>query len=291
MGRKGTGNYKDRNRYTIFSLWDTYRTIHPFLTLIYPEKQSEIIKTMIDMYNENGYLPKWELAGNETYMMVGDPAVPVIVDSYIKGIHDFDIEKALEAFLKPTLLNDKEKAPPIRAGYHELLKYHYIPFEQNVNDDWWVWGPVSTTLEYCFSDWAISQLAKELGRKNYYNEFLLRSGYYKNLFDSSSLFIRPRLKNGSWLTPFDAEATEGSGDWAGSGGPGYVEGNAWNYTWFVPHDVDGLIKLFGGEDIFAEKLSRAFEENYFTINNEPDISYPYLFTYIKGQEKKDKGTC
>lgn len=284
MGRKGTGKYDNRNRYTVFSLWDTYRTLHPFLTLVFPERQSEIIKTMLDMYDENGYLPKWELAGNETYMMVGDPAVPVIADSYIKGIHDFDINKAMEAMLKPVLLKDGESAPPVRAGYHQLLKYHYIPFEQDTSDAWWVWGPVSTTLEYSFSDWSISQFAKKDGRQDIYKEFLKRSDYYKNLFDKSTLFMRPKRENGEWLTPFDSLVVEGSGDWAGSGGPGYVEGNAWNYTWFVPGDIKGLIKLFGGENNFSNKLLRAFKENHFTINNEPDISYPYLFTYIDGKE-------
>ena len=286
MGRKGIGNYSNRNRYSVFSLWDTYRTLHPFLTLFYPERQSEIIKTMIDMYKENGFLPKWELAGNETYMMVGDPATTVIADSYIKGIRDFNIDTTLKAMLKPASLTEDEPAPPIRAGYHQLLKYKYIPFEQNHNDDWWVWGPVSTTLEYCFSDWTISQLAKYLGKEDLYNEFLNRSFNYKNLFDKQTLFMRPKLKNGNWLVPFDSLAKEGSGDWGGSGGPGFVEGNAWNYTWFVPHDIPGLIKLFGGEKIFSNKLQRAFSEKHFTIDNEPDISYPYLFSYIKGEESK-----
>ncbi len=284
MGRKGIGKYKDRFRYSVFSLWDTYRTLHPFLTLVYPERQSEIVKTMIDMYKENGYLPKWELAGNETYMMVGDPATPVIADSYLKGIKDFDINQALDAMLKPALLKSDEKAPPIRAGYHELLKYGYIPFEQDTSEAWWVWGPVSTTLEYCFSDWAISQLSKSLDKNNYYNLFLKRSLLYKNLFDTSSLFMRPKLKNGSWLTPFNPLVTEGSGSWGGSGGPGYVEGNAWNYTWSVPYDIPGLIELFNNDRAFGDKLLKAFSEGYFTINNEPDIFYPYLFTYVKGKE-------
>ena len=285
MGRKGIGNYKSRKRYTIFSLWDTYRTLHPFLTLVFPERQLEMVNTILDMYVENGYLPKWELIGNETYMMVGDPAAPVITDSYIKGIKDFDYNRALEAMLKPVIISESGTAPPVRAGYHQFLKYKYIPFEQDYTEDWWVWGPVSTTLEYCFSDWTISKLAKELNKKDYYEIFSERSKYYKNLFDKSTLFMRPKLKSGEWLSPFDSLATEGSGDWAGSGGPGYVEGNAWNYTWFVPHDIKGLIDLFGNENIFAEKLLRSFDENHFTINNEPDIAYPYLFTYLKGKEK------
>lgn len=284
MGRKGIGNNKERNHYTVYSLWDTYRTLHPFLTLVYPERQSEMIKTMIDMYHQNGFLPKWELAGNETYMMVGDPAVPVISDSYIKGIMDFDVEAAYSAMLKPVLLSENEKAPPVRAGYHEFIGYKYIPFEQDRTEEWWVWGPVSTALEYCFSDWSIAQLSGVLNRENYYKLFLERSEYYRNLFDRQTLFMRPKLRNATWLTPFDSLTIEGSGDWAYSGGPGYVEGNAWNYTWFVPHDIPGLIELFGSEEKFSAKLLRSFTEKHFTINNEPDINYPYLFNYVKGKE-------
>ncbi|MFZ2324315.1 MAG: GH92 family glycosyl hydrolase [Ignavibacteriaceae bacterium] len=286
MGRSGIGQYFDRNRYSVFSLWDTYRTLHPFLTLIYPEVQSEMIKTMIDMYKESGYLPKWELAGIETYMMVGDPASIVIADSYVKGITDFDMETAFDAMLKPAMLQQNEKAPPIRAGYHELLQYGYIPFEQDWSFDWWVWGPVSTTLEYCLSDFAISQMSRKLGNSELADEFYNRSLLYKNLFDSNTKLIRPKMKNGDWMEPFDEFAIDGSGDWVWAGGPGYVEGNAWNYTWFVPHDISGLIKFFGNDKEFSNKLYESFTTRQFTINNEPDIAYPYLFRYVRGEEHR-----
>lgn len=286
MGHAGTGKYVGRDRYTVFSLWDTYRTLHPLLTLVYPERQSAIVQTMIDMYKESGWLPKWELAGNETYMMVGDPAAPVIADSYVKGINDFDIQTAYAAMRKPADLTTEKSAPPIRAGYHEYLQYHYIPFEQDTTEAWWVWGPVSTTLEYCFADWAIAQMAEQLEKKSDAQMFLERSRYYRNLFDATIQFIRPRLKSGTWLKPFDPLQTEGSGSWSGSGGPGYVEGNAWNYTWFVPHDVIGLIDLFGGKTAFVNKLQECFDNGQFTITNEPDIAYPYLFTYIPGEEPR-----
>jgi len=286
MGRNGIGKYTDRKRYSVFSLWDTYRTLHPFYNIVYPEIQSEIIKTMVDMYKESGYLPKWELTGIETYMMVGDPTSIVIADSYIKGIRDFEVETAFEAMLKPAMLKQNEKAPPIRAGYHELLQYGYIPFEQDWSTDWWVWGPVSTTLEYCLSDYAISKMARILDKSEVAEEFYNRSLLYKNLFDPITKLIRPKLKNGNWIEPFDQFAIDGSGDWAWSGGPGYVEGNAWNYTWFVPHDVAGLIKLFGGENEFSNKLYESFTNKQFTINNEPDIAYPYLFRYVKGDEHR-----
>ncbi len=286
MGRKGTGNYKNRNRYSVFSLWDTYRTLHPFLTLVYPERESEIVRTMIDMAKENGYLPKWELAGNETYMMVGAPADIVIADTYIKGVRDFDADSALSFMIKPALLDRNEKAPPVRAGYHELLQYGYIPFEQNWNEDWWVWGPVSTTLEYCFSDYSIAKLSEVLHKPEYSELFSDRSSFYKNLFDDSTHFFRPRSEKGNFITPFDSTSTEGSGDWAGSGGPGYVEGNARDYAFYVPFDVKGMIELYGGRSGFYNKLNYYFENNFFSLNNEPEMFYPYLFTYFPGEESR-----
>jgi predicted alpha-1,2-mannosidase len=284
MGRKGTGNYKKSNRYSVFSLWDTYRTLHPLLTLLYPERESEIVATMIDMSHENGYLPKWELAGNETYMMVGDPADIVIADSYIKGIRDFDGAEALAEMMKPGLLESNQQAPPVRAGYHQLLAYGYIPIEQNWNDEWWVWGPVSTTLEYCYSDWAIAQMSKVLNRTNDYNMFLRRSSVYKNLYDSATTFFRPKSVSGQFAVPFDSLATEGAGDWKGAGGPGYVEGNAWDYAFYVPFDVERLINLYGGPSKFYKRLDRYFNGRHFSLNNEPAMSYPYLYAYINGKE-------
>lgn len=284
MGRSGVGRYSGRDRYSVFSLWDTYRTVHPLLTLLFPERQSAIVKTMIDMYKESGWLPKWELAGNETHMMAGDPAVPVIADSYVKGITDFDTRTALDAMKKPAEHAGEPDALPARPGYHEYLQYKYIPFEQNTEKPWWVWGPVSNTLEYCLDDWAFAQMAGKMNETALAQEYLRRSLFYRNLYDSTSRFIRPRMRNGDWLTPFDPLATEGSGTWSGSGGPGYVEGNAWQYTWFVPHDIAGLANLFGGKEFFIDKLTQCFDRRYFTINNEPDIAYPYLFTYFPGEE-------
>ena len=288
MGRRGVGKNTDRERYTVFSLWDTYRTVHPFLTLLYPERQAAIISTMIDMQKESGWLPKWELAGNETYMMVGDPAVPVIADSYVKGLRDFDVGGGYEAMMKQSLATPDASTRAIRPGYDEYLRYGYIPFEQDTLKEWWVWGPVSTTLEYCLADWTMSQMAVGLGRGAEANELERRSQSYRNLFDPETRMVRPRRKDGSWLLPFDPVQTEGSGSWSGSGGPGFVEGNAWQYTWFIPHDIAGLTQLFGGPQAFVRGLNACFEEGHFTINNEPDIAYPYLFTYVHGEEHRTR---
>jgi predicted alpha-1,2-mannosidase len=285
FGRRGTGHYENRTRYSVFSLWDTYRTLHPLLSLIYPEKQSGIVNTLVDMYKESGWLPKWELAGNETHMMVGDGAVPVIVDSYFKGIRDFDTLAAYEAMKKQgTLLGPESE--PARPGYSDYVKYAYIPFTGDTTNAWWVWGQVSTTLEYCFSDWTFSRFAAAMGKSDDARLFARRSLYYKNLFDEKSGFFRPRKADGNWVSPFDPLATEGSGTWGGSGGPGFVEGNAWQYGWFVPHDLHGLARLYGGYERCAARLDACFAGGNFTINNEPDIAYPYLFTYFPGHESR-----
>jgi len=283
MGRSGVGRYRDRSRYGVFSLWDTYRTLHPLLTLVYPERQAEMVQTMIDMYKESGWLPKWELIGNETHLMVGDPAVQVIADTYLKGLRDFDTVTAYEALRKHgTNLGDGSEAT--RPGYQDYLTLGYIPVDQDTSRPWWVWGPVSTTLEYCVADWSFGRFAKSIGNAADANEFDRRSKFYVNLFNLTTAFLRPRRSDGSWLEPFDPTSLEGSCSWPGSGGPGYVEGNAWQYTWFVPHDVPGLCVRFGGADRCVQKLKKCFDNGQFNIANEPDLAYPYLFTYFPGHE-------
>jgi predicted alpha-1,2-mannosidase len=218
--------------------------------------------------------------------MVGDPAVPVIADTYLKGIRGYDTVLAYAAVKKAATHQGAEAARP---GYADQLSLGYIPYDQDTTQQWWVWGPVSSTLEYCYADWCISRMAEHMGHQEDAAEFRRRSLLYRNLFDHETTFLRPRKRDGSWLIPFDPAATEGSASWAGSGGPGYVEGSAWNYTWFVPHDIDGLITLFGSSDRFASKLERCFAESLFTVTNEPDIAYPYLFTYIPGKAHRTPG--
>jgi len=273
---------KGQNRYTVFSLWDTYRNLHSLLTLVYPERQSDMVQSMVDMYKESGWLPKWELAANETYIMVGDPAVAVIAETYLKGIKDFDVVTAYKAMLHNASLSIPNN--PIRPGLKNYLQYQYIPNDAKDTGRNFVWGSVATTLEYCYADWCIAQMAKAMGNKKDEKIFTARSLFYKNLFDTSTNFIRPKLKDGSWPTPFDATAIVGELNWNPSGGPGFVEGNAWQYTWMIPHDIKGLSKLMDGEKAFTEKLQRCFDENQFVLWNEPDMAYPFLFNYAKGNE-------
>ena len=271
---------KQKNEFNVFSLWDTYRNLHPFLTLVYPEMQIDMIRTMVNQANENGYLPKWELSADETYVMVGDPACIVIADAFVKGLTDFDAPSAFNAMIKSsTGLTDNK----IRPGIAQYLKLGFIPQD---NPGEWVWGSVSTSLEYYMADFAISQFAKALGKKDVASQYWKRSLGYKNYFDPQTTFLRPKNENGGWSTPFNPDTIKGSIPNANfpCGGIGYTEGNAWQYTFFVPHDIDGLKELMG-EKKFVEKLKACFDSpERFVLFNEPDMAYPYLFTYVKGSE-------
>ncbi len=264
---KNTGG---RNRYTVFSLWDTYRNVHPFLSLVYPNLQLDLLQSMLDMYRENGWLPKWELLSMETGVMVGDPATPVLNDTYVRGLTGFDSDLAYEAAHKAaTQLEDNKLRPGIT--YYDSLGY--IP-ENAVGFG----GTVSTTLEYNIADWNLAQLAKALGKEADYKYFLKRSHSYRNYFDPETGMLRPRMEDGQWLAPFNPEAGKNFEPVIG-----FIEGNAWQYRFYVPHDIDGLIQLLGGEAKFLKALRACFETDNFDMANEPDITYPYLFNYVEGE--------
>lgn len=261
------------NRYTVFSLWDTYRNVHPFLSLVYPELQLDMVNSMLDMYRESGWLPKWELLGMETGVMVGDPATPVIADTWLRGLRDFDVEAAYKAAYKAaTQLQDNKLRPGIL--YYDSLGY--IPENNSAN----VWGTVSTTLEYNIADWNLAQLAQALGKTEDYKQFLNRSYTYRHYLDPRTGMLRPRMEDGSWLHPFDPEAGKNFEPVIG-----FVEGNAWQYRFYVPHDIEGLIKMLGGGDAFFEVLKACFDTDNFDMANEPDITYPFLYNYIPGKEQ------
>ncbi len=268
------------HRYTVFSLWDTYRDLLPFYTLIYPERQTDMLRSMVDMYKEGGSLPKWELASNETDVMVGDPAIPAIVDSYMKGFKDFDVEAAYEGMIKnATDTSDKS----FRYSNKQYVRNHgFIP--EDDQGDGFHWGSVSTSLEYNYADWCIAQMANKLNKTTDYNHYMEMAEGYKNYYDSTYKLLRPKNKDLSWLEPFHPDTTEGSKFWQYSGGPGYVEGNSWQYTWFVPHDIKGLIDLMGGGESFSKQLQKCFDTGNFIMANEPDMAYPYLFNYVPGSE-------
>ncbi|WP_026904383.1 GH92 family glycosyl hydrolase [Pedobacter glucosidilyticus] len=286
----------DYTRYSVFSLWDTYRTVHPLFTLLYPKQQRDMTQSMIDMYKEGKWLPKWELFGQESWVMVGDPASIVIADTYLKGIKDIDIKSAYEGMLKSGSYLKSQNY--LRPGLKEYLKYGYIPIDKRGGADstlfsfnnGYVWGPVSTSQEYYLSDFNISRIAKALGFKDDEKTYLERSNNFTTLFDDGLKFFRPKNSNGTWLTPFNPLDRTFDIRWEKSGGHGYVEGTAWIYRFFVPHNPQKLIALFGGNKPFKDSLDLLFSKKYFDITNEPDISYPYLYNYIEGEENNTSTT-
>ena len=257
--------------YTIFSLWDTYRNVHQLLTLVYPERQIDMVRTMLDMYREHGWLPKWELYGRETLTMEGDPSIPVIVDTWMKGLRDFDINLAYEAMYKSATLPGAENL--MRPDNDDYMSKGYVPLREQYDNS------VSHALEYYIADFALSRLAGALGKKEDAKLFYNRSLGYKHYYSKEFGTLRPILPDGTFYSPFNPKEGENF-----EPSPGFHEGNSWNYTFYVPHDVYGLARLMGGKKSFINKLQIIFDEGLYDPANEPDIAYPYLFSYFKGEE-------
>lgn len=267
-GEIGTTN---RNRYTVFSLWDTYRNVHQLMTLVYPERQMDMLHTMIDMYKEHGWLPKWELYGHETLTMEGDPSIPVLVDSWMRGLRDFDVETAYEAMRKGAVTPGSQNL--LRPDNDDYMQKGYVPLREKYDNS------VSHALEYYLADWNLSQFAQALGKTEDAKLFHQRSMGYKNYYSKEYGTFRPILPDGTFYSPFNP--LQGANF---ESNPGFHEGNAWNYTFYVPHDVEGLAKLMGGSTNFVNKLQNVFDKGYFDVANEPDIAYPHLFSHFKGEE-------
>lgn len=271
MANRETGK-TDGTRFTVFSFWDTYRNLHSLMSLVYPKQQSDMVKSMLNIYDESGWLPKWELNATETTTMVGDPAGIVLADTYLRGIQDFDIEKAYEAMLKSAtqLANN-----PLRPGIKDYIEKGYLTTKTTKS------GSVSTTQEYNISDFAIAQLAKTLGKKDDFKLFSKRSVSYRNLFDKEFNLLRPKNDDGSWYSPFNPNTGANF-----EKNMGFIEGNSWQYTFMVSHDAKALMKLMGGEKKYVQKLDEVFDKKQFDMANEPDIAYPYFYNYAKGYEWK-----
>ncbi len=260
--------------YTGLSLWDTFRAANPLYTLVAPEVANNIIRSMLAQYDEYGLLPIWPLCNSETNCMIGYHSIPVIVDAYMKGIRDFDAEKAFEAMKKSAMQNDFD--------IQHLQKYNYIPRDLAPTIS------VARTLEYAYDDWCIAQMAKDLGKTADYEYFSKRAEAYKNLFDTSTGFMRGKDSKGNFRTDFDPwNAVNANSD--------FIEGNSWQYTWFVPHDIEGLVNGMGGKKRFTERLDSLFtvssklDENtpmdvsgligQYAHGNEPSHHVAYLFNY------------
>ncbi|NPA36809.1 MAG: glycoside hydrolase family 92 protein [Chlorobi bacterium] len=264
-GLNGKVNKTDGfTRYTVFSLWDTFRANNPLFTITQPDRVNDFIRSFLAIYHEGGLLPVWELVGNETNCMIGYHAIPVITDAWKKGlITDIDGNELLVAMVK-SAMQDKN-------GLKELRKYGYIPADK-VNES------VSKGLEYAYDDWCIAEMAGILDNSDIYKQFIKRAGYYKNYYDPATGFMRGKLSNGKWKSPFDPLYSSHRTD-------EYTEGNAWQYSWFVPHDVSGLIKLHGSAQKFETMLDSLFsiKETIKGDNVSPDIS-GLIGQYAHGNE-------
>ncbi len=297
MGSHRTVKVKDGDtRYTIYSLWDTYRTLHPLFTLAYPEIQEQMCRSIMDMYRENGWLPQWELISRETHVMVGDPACIVLSDTYLKGIHYDDPDTILRAmvhnaehsYISPQWGNPE--VHHIRRGVIPYLVHDgWIPYDYKAEHKG-IWATVATTQEYNLADWNISQFARALHKDEIADTFAGRSQGFRHLYDPETKFFRQRYANGRWVEPFDPLSPYYEMPWQFSGGPGYCEGMAWHYDFFVPHDMPGVIKLMGGEEAFTGRLQRLFDSAYYEPSNEPDIAFPFLFNYVRGEEWRTQKT-
>ena len=283
MENEGVGKVPaGQNRYTVFSLWDTYRNLHQLMTLLYPERQLDMVRSMIGIYEEWGWMPKWELYGRETFTMEGDPAIPVIADTWFKGLKDFDIETAYQAFIKSATTPGAQNR--MRPDVDPYIERGYIPlgvFAADLSGD----NAVSHALEYYIADHALSLLADSLGHKEDAARFKAASLGYKHYYCPEYGTLRPLMMDGSFYSPFNPRQGENF-----ETAPGFHEGSAWNYTFYVPHDVPGLAKLMGGKKKFVDKLQMVFDEGLYDPANEPDIAYPYLFIYFKGEEWRTQKT-
>lgn len=239
-------NAPDKTHYSTFSLWDTYRAAHPFYTLVQQKRTAAFINSMLRQYETYGYLPIWQLWGEENYCMIGNHAIPVIVDAFFKGIPGVDYQKAYEA-VKASSTTSHRNSP-----FGILDKYGYFPEDLQTQS-------VSLTLEIAYDDWCVAQMAKKLGHEDDYRFFLNRSGDYKNLFDKTIGFFRAKDSKGNWIEPFNPLA------YGGNGGFPFTEGNAWQYLWYVPQDVPSFIDLMGGDQKFVAKL-----DTFFTLEAKPE---------------------
>ena len=266
--------------YTTLSLWDTYRALHPLMTIVQPEMVDKVVNSMLSIYHQQDMLPLWPLLSGETNQMPGYSSVPVIADAYLKGFTGFDAEEALQA-MKATATYEKQKGIP------HVLEKEYIPADK-------VHEATSIAMEYAVDDWGIAAMAHKMGKYEEAATYAKRAHYYKNYFDSSIHFIRPKLEDGSWRTPYDpARSIHTVGD--------FCEGNGWQYTFFAPQDPYGLIGLFGGDKPFTAKLDNFFTNNdsmgegassditgligQYAHGNEPSHHVAYLYAYAGEQWK------
>lgn len=269
--------------YSTFSLWDTYRAAHPLYTLLQPKRNADFVNSMLSHYQSYGYLPIWHLWGQENYCMIGNHAIPVVVDAVLKGLSDIDANLAYEAVKNSSLIKHTN------SPFDVWEKYGYMP--ENIQTQ-----SVSITLEMAFDDWCVAQLAQKLEKTDDYNRFIARSAYYKNLYNPQTHFFQSKDDKGIWIEPFDPFK------YGANGGNPFTEGNAWQYYWYVPQNIPDLIALTGGDKAFVAKLDEFFSNEYhvelngnisgligqYAHGNEPSHHVAYLYNYAGQPAKTQK---
>ena len=273
----------NETHYTTFSLWDTFRASHPLYTLLEPERVTDFVKSMIRQYEYYG-LPIWQLWGQDNYCMIGNHSIPVITDAILKGIPGIDMEKAYEA-----VYNSSVTSHP-NSPFEVWEKYGFMP--ENIQTQ-----SVSITLEQAFDDWCVAQLAAKLNKDTDYQRFHKRSEYYRNLFHPKTKFFQSKNDKGEWIEPFDPY------QYGGNGGHPFTEGNAWQYFWYVPHNIQALMELTGGTKAFEQKLDTFFTSTYkseqmnhnasgfvgqYAHGNEPSHHVAYLYNFAGQPWKTQK---
>jgi len=272
----------DNQMYSTFAFWDTYRAANPLYTILIPDKIGTFVNSALKHYDEKGYLPVWSLWGKDSHTMIGNHSVPTIVEACLKDLEGINKEKAFEA-IKITLTKNSWR----KYDWSVYDKYGYLPIDKVDSES------VSRTIEATYDDWSAAQLAKVLGKHNDYEFFLKRSNYYKNLWNPETKFFRGKDSDGKWRTPFDPLKIQ----YGGSSNADFTEANAWQYLWHVQHDVNGLIELMGGNEIFSSRLDTLFNMHSLKIGdgnavdvsgligqyahgNEPSQHVAFLYNYV-----------
>ena len=269
--------------YSTFSLWDTYRAAHPFYTILVPERVDGFVSSLVENGEAQGFIPIWALWGKDNYCMVANHGVSVVAEAYRKGFRGFDAERAFDIVKKTQTVSHD-----LKSDWETYMKYGYLPTGLIKSES------VSSTLESVYDDYAAADMAKRMGKTEDAAYFGKRADFYKNLFDTQTQFMRPRNADGSWKTPFNPSQVGHSESVGGD----YTEGNAWQYTWHVQHDIPGLIKLFGGEEAFLNKLDSVFSLKLetkqadvtgligqYAHGNEPSHHITYLYTMAGKPER------
>jgi len=278
-GRGEVFRWTDRRFYTDdWCAWDTFRTSRPLATIVEPETVGDVVASYLHAFEQGGWLPKctWHATGYSR-VMIGNHGVSILADAFVKGLRDYDLDVAWAALERGATEDDPEPFPDGFCGYftlgtpREYIDLGYVSHECDA------YQSASMTLEYAYDDWCIAQVAREMGRTEDAERFLERSRSYLNQWDEDVGFMRGRLRDGSWVEPFDPANGEDAND--------FCESTSWIYSWFVPHDVPALIDLHGGEDAFIERLDRFFAEGHFEVSNEPSFHVPYLYTFAGAPER------